>query len=86
VEAIISGIVGVVIGAAASNLVTGVASGAGTVLRGVAKEAIKGGLMIQEAASDLVSGTGGYFSDIVTEAKNELAKPAAGQTVPAKVS
>lgn len=85
-ETIISGIVGVVIGVAACNLVTGVASGAGTALRGVAKEVIKGGIVIQEAASDLFSGTGAYFSDIVTEARNELAAPAAGETVPAKTS
>lgn len=85
-EAIIGGIVGVVIGVAGCNLVTGVASGTGRVLRGAAKEVIKGGIVIQEAASDLCSGTGGYFSDLVTEAKNELAKPAAGETVLTKTS
>lgn len=85
-ETIISGIVGVVIGVAAKDLVTGVASSAGTALRGVAKEVIKGGIVIQEAACDLFSGTGGYFSDIVTEAKNELAKPPTGEPVPNKAS
>jgi hypothetical protein len=86
VEAIIGGVVGVVIGVAGCKLVTGVASGTGTALRGVAKEVIKGGIVIQEAVSDLFSGTGGYFSDIVTEAKNELAKPAAGETILTKTS
>lgn len=85
-EAIISGIVGVVIGVAGCKLVTEIASGTGTALRGVAKEVIKGGIVIQEAASDLVSGTGGYFSDLVTEAKNDLAAPAAGEPSPNKVS
>jgi hypothetical protein len=52
----------------------------------VAKEAIKGGLMIQEAASDMFSGGGNYFSDIVTEAKAELAAKPAGDAVPAKAT
>jgi len=84
VEAMIGGIVGLIVGAAATNVITGLASGTGTVLRGVAKEAIKGGLMIQEAASDMFSGGGNYFSDIVTEAKAELAATPAGETMPAK--
>ena len=83
-EAIIGGIVGLIVGAAATNVVTSLASGTGSVLRGVAKEVIKGGLMIQEAASDMCSGGGNYFSDIVTEAKAELAATPAGETVPAK--
>ena len=83
-EAIIGGIVGLVIGAAATNVVTSLASGTGSVLRGVAKEVIKGGLMIQEAASDMFSGGGNYFSDLVTEARAELDATPAGKTVPAK--
>jgi hypothetical protein len=51
------------------------------VLRGVAKEVIKGGVVIQEAASDMFSGGGNYFSDIVKEAKAELATT---ETLPAK--
>ncbi|MDF0673594.1 MAG: hypothetical protein P0120_04530 [Nitrospira sp.] len=83
-ETIISGIVGVVVGVAASSLVPEIATGTGKVLRGAAKEVIKGGIVIQEAASDLFSGTGGYFSDLVTEAKNELAAPASGEPVLSK--
>ena len=83
-EAIIGGVVGLVVGAVATNLVTGVVSGAGNVLRGVAKEVIKGGLMIQETASDMCSGGGNYFSDLVSEAKAELAATPAGDIVPAK--
>ncbi|NGZ11965.1 MAG: hypothetical protein CV088_21790 [Nitrospira sp. LK70] len=85
-EAIIGGVVGFVVGVVATPVVTSLVSGTGTVLRGVTKEVIKGGIMIQEGASNLFSGTGGYFSDIVTEAKNELAKPAAGETVRPVVS
>jgi hypothetical protein len=77
-EAIIGGIVGLIIGAAATNMVSGLASGTGSVLRGVAKEVIKGGMVIQDAASDMFSGGGNYFSDIVSEAKAELAESPAG--------
>jgi hypothetical protein len=84
VEAIIGGIVGLIVGAAATNVVSGLASGTGSVLRGVAKEVIKGGLVVQEAASDIFSGGGNYFSDIVKEAKAELAATPAGETMPAK--
>jgi hypothetical protein len=83
-EAIIGGIVGLIIGAAATNMVSGLASGTGSVLRGVAKEVIKGGMVIQEAASGMFSGGGNYFSDIVTEAKAELAATPARETMPAK--
>jgi hypothetical protein len=84
VEALIGGIIGLIVGAAATNVVTGLASGAGSVLRGVAKEVVKGGLMIQESVSGMCSGGGGYFSDLVTEAKAELAATPAGETTPAK--
>jgi hypothetical protein len=84
VEAIIGGIVGLIVGAAATNVVTSLASGTGSVLRGVAKEVIKGGLLIQESVSGMCSGGGSYFSDIVTEAKAELAATPAGETMPAK--
>ena len=83
-EAIIGGIVGLVIGAAATNVVTSLASGTGSVLRAVAKEVIKGGLVIQETASDMFSGGGNYFSDLVTEARADLAATPTRETVPAK--
>ena len=83
-EAIIGGVVGLVVGAAAANVVTGLVSGTGTVLRGVAKEVIKGGIMIQENVSSMCSGGGNYFSDLVDEAKAELAEAPAGEMVPAK--
>jgi hypothetical protein len=40
--------------------------------RGVAREVIKGGLIIQEAVSGMFSGGGNYFSDLVAEARAEL--------------
>lgn len=83
-EAIIGGVVGLVVGASATSMVSGVASGTGNVLRAVAKEVIKGGLIVQEAASDMFSGGGNYFSDIVTEAKAELESTPARETMPAK--
>jgi hypothetical protein len=84
-EAIVGGIVGLVIGAAATKMVMGFASSVGTVARTAAKEVIKGGLVIQEAASDMCSGGGDYFSDIVKEAKAELAATPTGATVSAEV-
>ena len=83
-EAIIGGIVGLIIGAAATKVVTGVASSAGTVLWSAAKEAVKGGLVVQEAVSDMCSGGGNYFSDLVKEAKSELAATPSCQTTPAE--
>jgi hypothetical protein len=41
-------------------------------------------LIIQEAASDMFSGGGNYFSDIVTEAKAELESTPARESMPAK--
>lgn len=84
VEVIIGSVAGVVVGAVATKLITGVASSAGTVLYGVAKEVIKGGLVIQEAASGMWSEGGNYFSDLVAEAKAELATTPTGKTMRAK--
>jgi hypothetical protein len=84
VEIIISSIVGLIVGAVGTKVVMGVASSAGTVVRGVAKEVIKGGLVIQEAASDMCSGGGNYFSDLFAEAKADLAATPTGETMPAK--
>ena len=84
-EIIISSIAGLVVGAVATNVLTGVASSAGTVVRAAAKEVVKGGLVVQEAVSDMFSGGGNYFSDLVKEAKAELAATPTGETMPAKV-
>lgn len=84
-EIIISSVAGLVVGAVATKLITGVASSAGTVLGGAAKEVIKGGLVIQEAASGMWSEGGNYFSDLVAEARAELATTPTRKTMPAKV-
>lgn len=83
-EIIISSVAGLVVGAVATKVLPGVASSAGTVLWSAAKEVVKGGLVVQEAVTDMCSGGGSYFSDLVTEAKAELAATPTGATVPAK--
>ena len=67
-------IVGAVVAIAAPTLI----SGLGQVLRPVAKEVIKGGVVTYNMVSEMVCDTGGHFSDIVAEAKAEI-----GQTAPA---
>ena len=84
-EIIISSVAGMVVGAVATKVLPGVASSAGTVLWSAAKEVVKGGLVVQEAVSDMCSGGGGYFSDLVKEAKAELAATPTGEPMPAKV-
>jgi hypothetical protein len=84
VEIIMSSVAGVVVGAIATKVLPGVASSAGTVLWGVGKEVIKGGLIVQEAVTDMFSGGGNYFSDLVAEAKAELAATPAAKISPAK--
>ena len=79
-ETIIGGAVGVVVGAVVVSVTPSLVSGAGTMLRGAAREVIKGGLVVQEAASGMFSGGGGYFSDLVTEARAELAATSAAGT------
>ena len=84
-EVIIGSVAGVVVGAFATKLVMSVASSAGTVAWAAAKEVVKGGLVVQEAVSDMCSGGGSYFSDLVAEAKAELAATPTGEIMPAKV-
>ena len=83
-EIIIGSVAGLVVGAVATKLISGVASSAGTVLGGVAKEVIKGGLVIQEAASGMLSEGGNYFGDLVAEARAELAATPAEKIQTAK--
>jgi len=80
-EIIISSVAGLVVGAVATKVLTGVASSAETVVWAAAKEVVKGGLVVQEAVSDMFSGGGNYFSDLVKEAKAELAATPTGKTV-----
>ena len=84
-EIIISSIAGLVVGAVATKVLTGVASSAETVVWAAAKEVVKGGLVVQEAVSDMFFGGGNYISDLVKEAKVELAATPTGKTIPAKL-
>ena len=77
-EAVIGGaVVGAVAAVAAPSLLSGI----GGVLRPLAKEVLKGGIVAYTAISEMVSETGEQFSDIVAEAKSEI-----GQTAEAKSS
>lgn len=77
-EAIIGGVVvGAVVGVAAPSILSGI----GAVLRPLAKEVMKGGIVAYTAVSEMVSETGESFSDIVAEAKSEIS-----QTPEAKAS
>ena len=49
-------------------------SGIGSALRPLAKELIKGGIYLFDAASELASESGEQFKDLVAEAKADLAK------------
>lgn len=49
-------------------------SGIGSALRPLAKELIKGGIYLFDAASELASESGEQLKDLVAEAKADLAK------------
>lgn len=77
-EAVIGGVVvGAVVGVAAPSILSGI----GGVLRPLAKEVLKGGIVAYTAVSEMVAETGEQFSDIVAEAKSEIS-----QTPEAKAS
>jgi len=49
-----------------------IVSGIGSIIRPIAKELIKGGIVVGEAVSELASETGEKFKDLLAEAKSEL--------------
>ena len=72
-EAVIGGaVVGAVVVVAAPSLLSGI----GGVLRPLAKEVLKGGIVAYNAVSEMVSETGEQFNDIVAEAKSEISQTA----------
>ncbi len=76
-EAVIGGaVVGAVVGVAAPSIFYGI----GGILRPLAKEVLKGGIIAYTAISEMVSETGEQFNDIVAEAKAEIAKPTKSKT------
>ena len=51
-----------------------IVSGIGAILRPIAKELIKGGIVVADAVSEFASETGEQFKDLLAEAKSELEK------------
>jgi uncharacterized protein DUF5132 len=59
-----------------------IVSGIGSILRPIAKELIKGGIVLADNVSELASETGEKFKDLLAEAKSELetSRPEAQET------
>lgn len=51
-----------------------IVSGIGAIFRPIAKELIKGGIVLADAVSELAAETGEQFKDLFAEAKAELEK------------
>ena len=49
-----------------------IASGIGSIFRPLAKELIKGGIVLADTVSEFTSETGEKFKDLLAEAKSEL--------------
>jgi hypothetical protein len=52
-----------------------IVSGIGAIFRPIAKELIKGGILVADAVSEFASEKGEQFKDLLAEAKSELEKP-----------
>ena len=52
-----------------------IVSGIGSIIRPIAKELIKGGIVLADAVSEFASETGEQFKDLLAEAKSEMEKP-----------
>jgi ribosomal protein S19E (S16A) len=51
-----------------------IVSGIGSIFRPIAKELIKGGIVVADSVSEFASETGEQFKDLLAEAKSELEK------------
>jgi hypothetical protein len=51
-----------------------IVSGIGSIFRPIAKELIKGGIVVADSVSEFASETGEKFKDLLAEAKSELEK------------
>jgi hypothetical protein len=60
---------------ASSTAVERIASGIEAIFRPIAKELIKGGIVVGDAVSEFASETGEKFKDLLAEAKSEVEKP-----------
>ena len=52
-----------------------IVSGIGSIFRPIAKELIKGGIVVADSVSEFASETGERFKDLLAEAKSEVEKP-----------
>ncbi|MCM3903319.1 MAG: DUF5132 domain-containing protein [Pyrinomonadaceae bacterium] len=59
---------------ATSTAVECIVSGIETIFRPIAKELIKGGIVVADSVSEFASETGEQFKDLLAEAKSELEK------------
>jgi hypothetical protein len=84
-ETIITGVVGVVAGAVIAQAVPKMADGPASLLRGAAREVIKGGLVVQESVTSFFSESGNVFSDLVAEARSELKSASTAAAAPARI-
>ena len=60
---------------ATSTAVELIASGIESIFRPIAKELIKGGIVVADSVSEFASETGEKFKDLLAEAKSEVVKP-----------
>ena len=58
-----------------STAVERIASGIEVIFRPIAKELIKGGIVVADSVSEFASETGERFKDLLAEAKSEVEKP-----------
>ena len=58
-----------------STAVERIASGIEVIFRPIAKELIKGGIVVADSVSEFASETGERFKDLLAEAKSEVKKP-----------
>jgi hypothetical protein len=84
-ELIVTGVVGVVAGAVIAQAMPKVMESTTSVLRSAAREVIKGGLVVQDSVMSMCSESGNVFSDLVAEARAEMAAASAASGTPAKI-
>jgi hypothetical protein len=60
---------------ASSTAVERIASGIEAIFRPIAKELIKGGIVVADSVSEFASETGEKFKDLLAEAKSEVENP-----------
>lgn len=65
---------GAVVGAGVVLIGSSVVSGVGSVFRPLAKELIKGGIVVYKAVGGLIAETGEQMKDLVAEAEAELSE------------